>query len=438
MTTWPLSWADLARDVLAEQNVGELDAATARALERVQHVARRMTQGGAEWHGHAVIAEEPTPLRTFGNEPREEAEIGGGLSWTGSRFAFRLDASLVADPEDDHGFRPDGSFVGVHLGNFMISGGYMDRWWGPGWEGSLILSNSARPIPSVTVERNYSDASRLPILKWLGPWRAVALLGQLEGSRDDFPDARFFGARVNFKPLPQLEIGLSRTAQWCGEGRPCGLDTFGDLLIGRDNDEAIALQPGNQLAGYDARWAFRSIPLALYGQMIGEDEAGALPAKFLGLAGAETWGESAIGSWRAHAEYADTSCNFSRQLPDFNCAYESNIYTDGYRYRGRSIGHAMDGDGRMHSIGALLVTRRGDSWELLARRVELNRDARVPEPQHTVSRLAAELWNIELANTREVAFGRLRIGIGYDDYKERLDGGDQQTVRGFVELERMF
>ena len=25
-----------------------------------------------------------------------------------------------------------------------------DRWWGPGWDGSLILSNNARPIPAIT------------------------------------------------------------------------------------------------------------------------------------------------------------------------------------------------------------------------------------------------------------------------------------------------
>ena len=43
-------------------------------------------------------------------------------------------------------------------------------------------------------------------------------------------DAQFWGMRVNFRPLPSLEIGLSRSAQWCGKDRPCDLDTFIDVI----------------------------------------------------------------------------------------------------------------------------------------------------------------------------------------------------------------
>ena len=69
----------------------------------------------------------------------------------------------------------------VPLGNVWptpVSYGAMDRWWGPGWDGSLILSNNARPMPSLTIERNYSDASRWPVLRLFGPWRASIAFGQ--------------------------------------------------------------------------------------------------------------------------------------------------------------------------------------------------------------------------------------------------------------------
>jgi hypothetical protein len=49
-------------------------------------------------------------------------------------------------------WRADGSYLGVNFGNFMLSAGLMERWWGPGWDGGLILSTNARPIPSVTLE----------------------------------------------------------------------------------------------------------------------------------------------------------------------------------------------------------------------------------------------------------------------------------------------
>lgn len=437
--SWPLSWADVARDILNVDAAATLDAATQAALLRVQRQARRaMRIGEGRLHARTSVAAEPTALRTFSDTPRTEGEVRAGWDWTGERFAARLQGALVADPDDGQRLRPDGSYVGVNAWNFMISAGYMERWWGPGWEGSLILSNSARPIPALAIERNYSDAFKPRWLRWIGPWRASMVLGQLEGSRSDFNDARFLAMRVSFKPLQQLEIGLSRSAQWCGEGRPCGLGIFTDLLIGNDNDQPLSQdQPGNQLAGYDLRWAFKSMPLALYGQFIGEDEAGGLPSKFMGLMGAESWGDSRWGQWRAHAEYADTVCTFNR-TPEFDCAYEHSLYTQGYRYRGRGIGHAMDGDGRMSSAGVLLVDRAGDRWELLVRRVDLNRDAVAAESQHTVAPLAAELTNLEISHTRELGFGRLRLGVGHDDYGLRRDGGDDSQTRGFIQWSKEF
>ena len=130
----------------------------------------------------AAVAAEPTEFRRFSDTPREEGELAVGASWLGERFAGAVRVEVVGgDPADGKTVRLDGSYVGVTVGNFMISAGAMDRWWGPGWDGSLILSSNARPIPGLTVERNYTDASRWPVLRWFGPWRASLALGQEEG-----------------------------------------------------------------------------------------------------------------------------------------------------------------------------------------------------------------------------------------------------------------
>jgi hypothetical protein len=194
------------------------------------------------------------------------------------------------------------------------------------------------------------------------------------------------------------------------EGRPCDLSTFGKLLMGRDNRSAslsVSREPGNQMAGYDVRLRspWRALPAAIYAQLIGEDEAGGLPSKFLGLFGAEFWADSAWGSYQIHVEYADTSCDFSRQRPQFNCAYRNSLYPQGYTYRGRVIGDALDGDGRMYSVGALLVRPGGASWSLLAQKAQLNRDALTPEPSHTVSPSRDDLKNLELQYNRAFARG---------------------------------
>ena len=437
VSTWPNSWPQIAREVLGVEarSVPERVAASFARVSSRARLERRTGQIAIT--GRAAAAEKPTALRTFDDTPREQGEIAAAASFTGERFAWRASATLVADPSDGKTARPDGSYVGVVLGNWIVSAGYLDQWWGPGWEGSLILSNNARPIPSISIDRNYADAFQTPWLSWIGPWRLSFRIGQLEGDRDDFPDTRFFGMRVNFRPLESLEIGVSRSAQFCGEGRPCGFREFWDLFIGNDNDQPLEDQPGNQMAGFDARWTLPAgLPVALYGQLIGEDEAGFLPSKYLGLFGLETWGSAGSGDWRAHVEYADTTCNFAREAPEFGCAYNNVIYTDGYTYRDRSIGHAIGGDSRSWSIGALYVGPDGATWNVLARSVELNRAG--VSGSHPISPVPVDLANVELSTTREYDFGTMRVGLGYDwfDDSPGVDGGDE--FRGFVEWRHAF
>jgi hypothetical protein len=381
-------------------------------------------------------------LRSFGNTPRDEAEIGAGAAWLGERVAVEVRVTGVTNPMDGRSVRLDGSHVSVLIGNLTIGASAVDRWWGPGWDGSLILSSNARPIPGLSIARNRSDAFRTPLLRWIGPWHAVAFMGQAERDSVAVPDVRVFGARISARPASWLEIGLSRTAQWCGDGRPCDLSTFADLVIGRDNvgDEDVTLenQAGNQMAGYDVRlrspWV--RAPIALYAQAIGEDEAGALPSKFLGLAGLEVWGSSRYGSVRVYTEYADTACNFSRAEPEFDCAYRHALYPQGYAYRGRSIGHALDSDGRMLSAGFIVVRRSGTSLSFTARRVDLNRGGAVPELAHTAAEASAELDNLELQYNHALPWGKLRLGAGFDS--DRGAGTDSSETRGFIEWRQEF
>ncbi len=437
VTTWPVSWPDVARDVLGVGLGADLDDATRDALLRVQRLARAASRSGFSGIRARVSgAYEPVQLRDFEDTPREEGELAATGSWLGNRFATNLTVIAVADPDDDKTLRADGSYIGVNIGNFMISAGFMDRWWGPGWDGSLVLSTNARPIPSLTLERNYTDPFKTPLLSWLGPWRASIAVGEMEGHDVPVKNIRFLAARVNVRPLPWLELGVTRTAQWCGDDRDCGWSTFTDMLIGRDNqDDPLASdEPGNQMAGYDMRLRspWRALPLVFYTQWIGEDEAGGLPSKFLGLLGLETWASTAAGSLRVHAEYADTACTFTRQEPDFNCGYRNSLYPQGYTYRGRVIGHSMDNDSRMFSLGAVLVREGGDFASVTARRVTFNRDG---TGDHAFGAVPFELDNVELRYSRVFGFGSLSVGVGYDHPDISVaDSG----VRAFVTLQQGF
>jgi Capsule assembly protein Wzi len=440
VTTWPMSWPDIAREVLRYDSSATLDPHIAAPLARVQYAARKAQSAGfSGWTTTLSAAEKPIELRTFSDTPREDGELGAAAAWMGDRWTLKLSATAVTKSDDDQTFRLDGSFLGVSVGNFMISLGSMDRWWGPGWEGSLILSTNARPIPALGIERNYSDRFDFRLLRWLGPWRASVWLGHLDGDDVAVPDARFLAARLNFRPLGWLELGLSRTAQWCGEGRPCGLDTFTDLALGKDNLRGTGSEgrePGNQMAGYDLRLRspWKKLPAAFYAQLIGEDEAGGLPSRFLGQFGLETWSELPLGSVRVHVEHAETSCNFSRSDPLFNCAYTNDLYPQGYTYRGRTIGHAMGGDGRMTAIGALLVRPQGGTWSVLGRKIELDRDAL--EGSDSTVPASRTLKNVELQYNHPFARGSLFLGLGLDDFESPIH--TQSELRAFVRWQQGF
>jgi hypothetical protein len=443
ITTWPVSWADVLRAVSGDP-ARALEPAEDAALQRVRRAARVAARRGFDGVGYEIAgAERPTLLRDFSDTPREQGTVAAGGSWLGERFAAGLRVTAVADPVDGRTVRLDGSYLGVTLGNVKVSAGTLERWWGPGWDGSLILSSNARPMPQLTLERNYAEASRLPVLKWFGPWRATVSMAQAEDREVAVPGVRFFAARVNFKPRPWLELGLSRTAQWCGEGRPCDLDAFLDLLVGRDNpgdSQTAAAEPGNQMAGYDFRlrspWA--AAPVALYGQFIGEDEAGGLPAKFIEQLGLETWGGTPGGSaWRVRVEYTDTTCVPPTGDPLRDCAgYRSNPYPQGYAYRGRIIGHSLDNDGRAWSLGALLLRPSGSSLAAVVRRVELNRDGLPSDPQHATSPAgASELTNYEVQWNAARLGGRVSLGVGYDDVAAGAPAGGS-GLRGFLRYRR--
>lgn len=82
-----------------------------------------------------------------------------------------------------------------------------------------------------------------------------------------------------------------------GDGRTQSFSSFWDGFTGRDNDDSgQGNDPGNQLAGFDFKLKMQPLigmPVSLYGQLVGEDEAGFLPSQntyLLGLEGHPEWG----------------------------------------------------------------------------------------------------------------------------------------------------
>lgn len=382
---WPLARQDVAAAIGRVKPEALEDEALRVVLARLQ-VATAEAGDADVWKIREVRATvgEPGLLRDYATAGRENGELTSTGGMSTDRYAITIAATGVLDASDGQDLRFDGSDVSIRWGNWLFSANQIDRWWGPGHEGSLILSSNARPMPALSLDRIHSEPFDFPVLRWLGPWKFTTFFGFGENHRADVDQPLFMGMRLSFKPSQYFEFAMSRSAQFCGEGRECNVGTFGRMLIGQDNRGMRGAsndpdkEPGNQMAGFEMRLVspFKPLPIALYAQEIGEDNSSsAIPERYLGLFGGEMWFMLQTGSvLRTHVEYANTKVKWYSGDEEFNWSYRQGIFFAGYRFRGRNIGHATDADSETTSLGLSLTTGVGHRWWLLHRRGVLDRD----------------------------------------------------------------
>lgn len=384
LTTWPLSSRDIHERLKQPVEGRTLLPVLQEVLDDInQRLAEEDYGSSSKIIGKARSKE--LLIRDFSGEGREKASISYDGQWSSPVVDLRLKATIAdkSDHPSDKAFRLDESYIATSLGNWKFTVGQQSRWWGPSWDGSLILSNNARPIPSISFENISSKAFTNKYLRWLGPNKLHMFIGQLESSRH-IPNAKLIGTRFTFKPLKSLEVGMHRTIQWGGKGQD---NSFSDLLktvlsVRVDKqDGSLGTVRGNQIAGLDVRW---KLPISsknsysLYGQYIGEDRVdGSLllgDETFL-LGGSVSGFSSKLkGSWRAYLEATDTSAASFKGRARNNIIYNHGGYKDGYRHQGVSMGHGIDSDSRIVSAGAMLSRKNGDFWRGWVKHAKLNLD----------------------------------------------------------------
>ena len=144
----------------------------------------------------------------------------------------------------------DGSYIEYKSQNWLFGVGKKGRHWSPSRYNSLILSQNARPVPSVYLRYRTDFALDVPLLKYFGPIEAETFNGQLEQARG-VPGAMLFGARFKFSPTRDLDLGLFRTAQWGGENFNSSPNGFLKMLSGENHSDEFDY---NQLGGFSASY----------------------------------------------------------------------------------------------------------------------------------------------------------------------------------------
>lgn len=233
------------------------------------------------------------------------------------------------------------------------------RNWGPGWTGSLILDGAAAPLAAVGWRRPLPEASASPWLSWMGPWMADVFFGRLAG-HDQPERPELIGMRLQIQPFDILQLGVSRTMEWGGRGREEDLKTLARGLLGFDNAGRYGItvenQPGNQLGGFDWRLQLGAEQgNAFYGQLIGEDEQGYLPAGYIVQAGLETHFSVDNAEVRGFVEWNDLAASHAyNSHPPLGVTYTSSVYKQGYTHDRMPLGYPAGGDVTLGSVGLLV------------------------------------------------------------------------------------
>jgi hypothetical protein len=466
-TYWPIATSDLANALShLSHNVGEVDrrsgegdshlsrvgtgevaqsagegALSAPQLAAIARLRRIASEGTSTIGFELDAAARPTTLRTFEDTPREEGELTAyAAGFFGNRFGGRLEVTAAIDPDDDEAVRLDGSYAAAKLGNWIVTLGAQERWWGSGWEGSLILSTNPRPVPAIALDRAVSTPFETKWLSWIGPWRLTTFMGRMEGDREDYDHPLLWGMRISARPLEGLELSVDRTAQWCGEGRSCTLDDFWNVLSGNDNaGENVDPEdePGNQLASYEIRWAspIGDGNYAAYFQHTGESIDNNIPRPYrsLDLAGVELWGDTSTSgaSWRTVFEWAQTRCGGTENGEKlWDCAYNNAIFNpDGYRYYGRPLGHSMDGDGEMYSARFVRVDAAANTFSAVGRYSKINQGGAVPDTRHSIAPGPEQWIGLDLSYRRVIGKGWIEGGIGIDQRDRDWNDTDSTLPR---------
>ena len=421
ISTWPLAWGDIAYNLT--KNESEMSLIEITSFQRIKEALIEAEMGGLGGQTEIKVAKNPNQMTWFNDSVTNTKSVGAQSSYLSKNLALNIKVEKIPGKT-----LMDESYLAIARGNYSLTLGSKKNWWGPGWDSSLVLSSNARPIRGLSIERNFSDPFESAFLKWIGPWDLSVIIGELDNNRS-ISDPKFFGMRFGFRPTSSLELGLSRTSLFCGENLSCGFSTFTDMLIDKNDD-------GYNAVGIDFRSSHKinDIPFAVYGQLMGEPFNNTM-----GLFGMETWGlidsNQQLESYRFFVEASSTSCQFYKNDSEkYGCAYRNDLYTDGYRYAGSSIGHTSDGDSMVLSLGGILV---GENSQLFKSKLSLGQLNRGSINSYQLREHQTNFFNIDLGYEFDlywfdIPLGSFDLGVGYDMYKDKVDNTSENEPRIYV------
>ena len=239
--------------------------------------------------------------------------------------------------------------------NIALEIGRGTLWWGPGYHGSLLLTNHAFPLDLVKLGSD--EPFRLPWVfgSW-GEWKINTFLTRLDRDRD-FRRANVFGWRISYLPANWLELGFTRLTQFGGHGQ-FGKTSFPTAVlenyakgIASSNRQDSDLKMNDQIT-VDFRLRVPRTPflipfptgLQFYSEIGSEDDfpGSSTPAILAGIYIPQIFPDD---TFDLRIEYADTDLARRRRGTGAPRSwYDHFIYTSGMRFKELELGHHMGTD----------------------------------------------------------------------------------------------
>ena len=362
---WPMPWQSLYAS-LENRDLSGLSPAARAAAQRLLALAHAGMAPGFSGSLTADFTNRANVIYGFDGMGRGDGQAQLSLGLNSGLFSGRVSLGAITN---DFGKKPnklmaDGTYFAARLGGALVYAGYLDHWWGAGEISTLQLSNNARPMPQVGIQRSSTVPSSWPILNLLGPWQFEFFLAKFDGPQIQ-SNVYYNGARLTIGPLPGLELGAAKTEQFCGKGHPCSplRDYFTNFDFSNHPDNV------NGQGAFDIKYSntLGSVPFQIYGQMMNEDYSFSSSSGSSHLLGASIFLPTGGSPVKLTAEFTDSIATrkpFSFGNFIYGYTYTNGQYPDGMRYRGRTLGFSLDTDSTLASLQGSWSDAAGRFYEL--------------------------------------------------------------------------
>lgn len=234
-------------------------------------------------------------------------------------------------PDDDKAsfFLKEG-LLALQYGGIALEAGRGSVRWGVGRSGTMLFSGDAEPFNLVRL-RTDRPLVGPSFLRYLGPTRFDILATYLDPNRV-FPHSRILAVHFDWLPHPRFEFSLGQSVMFGGHGAPTNnpLVYFSEKVTANPN-------PANRNFLFSFRWRVPKLEIEPYGEIMLEDCCAGVVINARDSA-------NLCGLYFPRIDPAGKADLALEWVRTNQITYRHAIYTSGYTYKNRMIGHPLGPD----------------------------------------------------------------------------------------------